>query len=166
MLILTPENKSLDTAHIPDFTETLHFCILDHSDVEHVDYRFPPVVFLENYPKAAFVLQIGKHQIQVPFDWSVLLGDPNSEDLELLPLKEFRGRNYSAFIFNPCSGYMPSYYNIEVFNIYQEVHWSIPTFKPEHMIAIPLTMGENPPCAFFVDVKNKLPDVIDIRHMF
>lgn len=166
MYILTHENKSLDTSRIPDCVDALHYCVLDYSDSDNVDYQFPPVVFLETYPKAAFVLQIGKNQIQVPFDWSVLLGDLNSSELELLPLKEFRGRSYSAFVFNPCTGYIPSFLNVEIVNIYQEIHWSVPTLKSEHMLAIPLCGGSNPPCVFFVDIKNKVPDVIDIQKMF
>ena len=165
MYILTPENKALDTIRIPASTSTLYHCVLDYSDHEDVDYKFPPTVFVEDFARASAELMIGNHRIQVPFNWCILLGDKDCGDLEIMPIKSFHGRSFQAFVFNPCKGYRPDFLPVDIVNIYQEVRWCIPTTKPEHMLAVPLCGGESPLCAFFVDEKNKLPDVLDIRQV-
>jgi len=166
MYILTPENKSFDTSRIPNETTTLYYCILDYTDPEDVDYKFAPMVFIEDFARAAAELKIGDFRIQVPLHWCVLLGDRDFGDLEIMPITSLNGRDFCVFTYNPCIGYMPSFLPIDIVNIYQEVRWTVPTIKPEHMLCIPLADGENPLCAFFVDPKNKLPDILDIRQMF
>ena len=166
MYILTPENKAFDTIRIPNSSSTLYHCILDYSDHNDVDYKFPPTVFIEDFPKASVELMIGEYRIQVPYNWCVLLGDRDFGELEIMPIKNFHGRNFHIFAFNPINGYRPEYLPIEVINIYQEVRWCIPTTKANHMLAVPLHGGEQPLCGFFVDEKNKLPDVLDIRQLF
>lgn len=165
MYILTPDNVSLETSLIPTITDTLHYCVFDHTHNDDVDYKFPPLVFLEEYTKAAVEMRIGEYIIQVPSSWSILLGDEDGSDLEILPVFEFHGRDFSAFTYNPCAGYMAKFLPIEILNIYHEVKWNIPSLQPAHMLAVPLHIGENPICAFFTENKNKLPDVIDIRNM-
>ena len=130
MYILTPENISLETSLIPDVTDTLYYCVFDHTDSNDIDFRFPPMVFLEEYAKAAVELKIGPFTIQVPSSWAILLGDEDCADLEILPLFEFHGRDFKAFVFNPVSGFRGGYLPIEVTNIYQEVKWNIPPFSP------------------------------------
>jgi len=165
MFILTPENKSLETSLIPNVTDTLHYCIFDHSNADDIDYKFPPMVFLEEYAKAAIELKIGNHTIRVPSSWAILLGDEDGGELEILPIFEFHGRDFKAFEFNPCGGYMASYLPIEETNIYQEVKWNVPSLQPLHLLAVPLCAGENPPCVYFTESKNKFPDSIDIINM-
>ena len=166
MYILTPENESFDTARIPTSTSDLYYCVLDYSDPEFVDYQFIPLVFIEDFPKASADLQIGDYRIQVPLHWCILLGDMDFEDIEIMPLTSLHARDFCVFTFNPCKGYMPTFMPIEMINVYNEVRWCVPNVKPEYMLAVPLTGGENPPCAFFVEPKNKIPDVLDIKQLF
>jgi hypothetical protein len=165
MYILTPENTSLETSLIPNVTDTLHYCVFDHSEDDYADFQFPPLVFLEEYSKAAVELRIGEYTIQVPSSWAILIGDINCADLEILPVFEFHGRDFNAFVFNPVAGYRGEYIPIEETNIYQEVKWNIPSLQPTHMLAVPLRGGSNPPCVFFAESKNKLPEIIDLGHM-
>ncbi len=158
MYILTPENKSFDTARIPNITNTLHYAVLDYSNPDEVDYRFPPLVFIEDYPKANIELKIGPYIIQVPANWSILLGEQDFGDLEALPLTSLNGRVFTAFVFNPCKGYMPKFLTVDIIGIYQEIRWTIPTLQQDHLLAVPLRGGDNPDCVFFIDNKNKLPD--------
>ena len=166
MYILTPENTSLETSMIPNVTDTLHYCVFDHTDADDVDFRFPPIVFLEEYSKAAVEMKIGKYTIQVPSSWAILLGDEDCPDLEILPLFEFHGRDFKAFVFNPVAGFRCEYVPIEIMNIYQEVKWNIPALQATHMLAVPLRAGSNAPCVFFTESKNKLPEVIDLGNIF
>lgn len=165
MYILTPDNKSFNTVKIPDKVTDLYFCVLDYSDPEDIDYRFLPIVFVENFPKANAVLKIGENEVEVPLHWSILIGDRDFGELELMPIIEFHGRDFSAFTFNPCKGFMSTFEPIEIINIYQEVKWCIPTVMPDHLLTVPLRSGDNPPCAFFAEPKIKLPDGLDIRDL-
>ena len=69
MYILTPDNKSFDTARIPSKSTDLYFCVLDYSDPEDIDYQFMPVVSVENFPKANAVLRVGENTVEVPLHW-------------------------------------------------------------------------------------------------
>ena len=165
MNILLPENKSFDTAKVPESGSELYYCVLDYSDTEDVDYHFLPLVFIEDFAKAAVEIKIGGHIIQVPFLWSILISDQEFGDIELLPFVEFHGRDFDAFTFNPCEGYMPQFLPIEIINIYQEVRWCVPSMKPDNLLAVPITTGKNPQCAFFAESKNKFPEEVDVRHL-
>ncbi len=165
MYILTPDNISFDTNRIPSKSTDLYFCVLDYSDPTDIDYQFIPVVFVENFPKANAVLRIGPNTVEVQLHWSILVGDQDFGELELMPIIEFHGRDFSAFTFNPCKGFMSRFEPIEIINIYQEVKWCIPTVMPEHLLTVPLRGGENPPCGFFAEPKTKLPDDFDLRDL-
>lgn len=165
MYILTPENKSFDTTRIPASNTELYYSVLDYSDKEDIDYKFMPIVFVEDFAKASAVLRIGQFMVEVPLHWSVLIGDKEFGDLELMPLIEVNGRDFSVFAFNPCQGFMPKFIPFEIVNIYQEVRWCVPSVMAEHLLSVPLCKGENPLCAFFAEAKNKWPDNIDIKDL-
>lgn len=166
MKILTPDNRSCDTVTIPDQDCELHYCVLDYSNLNDIDYQFLPMVFIEDFAKAAVELKIGESIIQVPLEWSVLIGDTEYGEIELLPIQEFHGRDFSAFVFNPISGYMPQYFPIEITNIYQEVRWTVPTLKPNQLLAVGLNTGTNPNCVYFASKKTKFPEMIELRDLF
>ena len=167
MNILTPENRSFSTSNISYNTDNdLHFCVLDYSNQDDVDYRFPPLVFVDEYSKPGIELQIGQHILQVPWDWSILMGDKNFSDLEILELKKFHGRDFSAFVLNPISGYMPDFVPVKILNFYNEIRWTCPAMNSEHLLAVPIHAGKEPRCVFFAPPKHKLPDVLDIMKVF
>lgn len=166
MNILLPENRSFNTAQIPDSPSELYYCVLDYSNLDDIDYQFLPMVFVEDFAKASAELRIGGEIIQVPLSWSILIGEQEFGEIELMPIMGFHGRDFDAFVFNPCSGFMPDYQPIEIINIYQEVRWCVPSMKPEHLLVVPTSMRKNPSCVFFSDAKSKFPDEIDIKDLF
>ena len=166
MFILTPEDTSFDTNLISyNQNVDLNYCVLDYSNTKDPDYKFPPMIFLEEYSKSGAELQIGKYVIQVPWDWCILLGDSEIGDLEIVDIKKFNGREFTAFSLNPISGFKPEYYPIKILNFYNEIRWTVPVVKNEHMLAVPLCGGKNPPCVFFCEPKNKLPETIDVKNL-
>ena len=165
MNILLPENRSFDTAKIPEEGSEIYYCVFDYGNLDEVDYQFLPMVFIEDFAKACVELRIGKHLIQVPLPWSILISEQEFGDVELMPIIEFHGRDFDAFVFNPVSGFMPDFMPIEIINIYQEVRWCVPSMKPDQLLTVPIAIGENPPCAFFAEPKNKFPEEIDVRHL-
>ena len=163
MRILTLDNTSYNMDEIPDEVEDLRFCVLDNSDPKDPDYFFIPLIFLESFNSPALVLNINNNLIKMPVDWQMLIGEPDLGDLEVVPLTSINDRGFSAFSFNPRSSFRPSFYKVEIVDIYQDVKWYFPKLKPGQMLAIPLTEGDNPECVYFVKDISRQSEVLDYQ---
>lgn len=187
--ILTAENTTFSMNDVPSEVEDIRYCVLDYSNQENVDYYFMPLIFLESFSSPAALLRLGPYQLQVPLDWSIVIGEKHFGDIEIIGLMALNDRDFSAFCINPIDGYMPNFFDIEIINVFPDVKWFFPKLKFGHILAVPLRyqvtppsqMGETtlrnqsgeimadrkgPPCAFFVRDVNKLPDTLDIRKIF
>ena len=111
-------------------------------------------------------IKIGSHNIQMPLDWSVLIGDIDSGDLEIMPLVYLNDKDFDVFTYNPINGYMPKYSKFQVVNIWPDVKWYFPKLKNGTFLAVPLEEKEEPLCAFFIKDTSKVPEAIDIRKLF
>ena len=61
------------------------------------------------------VLEINGHEIMMPLDWSIAVGDSQSaNDLEILPLTSINNRGFEAFLFNPLSSYKADFATIKI----------------------------------------------------
>ena len=130
MNILTVDNVSYDLDRLPEeIDEDLRYGVLDYSDTSEVDYMFVPLVFLESFSCPAAVLRIGKHELKVPLDWSLIIGEADHGEPEVINVMSLNDRGFSAFVFNPINGYKPEWQKVEVINIYQEVKWYVPKLK-------------------------------------
>jgi len=156
-----------DMEQVPNHvTDDLRYCVLDYSDVKEIDFIFIPLIFLDQFPRPAADLQIGKYRIQMPLDWSIIIADKHLGLMEIVELKHLNDREFDAFVFNPINGYMPQFLDINIQNVFPDVTWNIPKLKRGHILAVPLNDGPEPPCAFFVKDTNKLPDGLDISKVF
>lgn len=102
----------------------------------------------------------------MPLDWSIIIGDINTGDLEIMPLQWLMDKDFEIFCFNPIKGYMPKFLKLDILTTWPDIKWFFPKLKNGHLLAVPLEDGENPLCAFFVKDTNKVPDNIDIRKLF
>ncbi len=162
MRLLTLNNNSYDLSSIPEEVDDIRFCVLDNSDPKDPDYFFIPLIFLESFNSPALVLRIGQHEIQMPIDWQMLIGEHDLGDLEVVPLTSLNDRGFSAFAFNPISSFRPNFFPIEVVDIYQDVKWFFPKLKPGQMLAIPLDpTAEKPLCVFFVRDISRQSEVVN-----
>lgn len=150
----------------PEIDFDLRYCVLDYSNQSDVDFMFPPLYYMDEFSRPAADLRIGKYHVQVPLDWSIVISDKNMGNMEVIDLKHINAREFQAFCFNPICGYMPSFLDIEIDNIFPDVAWSVPKLKHGHLLAVPLTMGEEPLCAFFIRDTNKIPESLDITKIF
>lgn len=167
MNILTVDNHSYDLDRLPDeIDEDLRYGVLDYSNTNEVDYMFVPLVFLESFSCPAAVLRIGEHMVKMPLDWSLVIGEPDHGEPEVISIVSLNDRGFSTFVFNPINGYKPEWHPVEVINVYQEVKWYVPKLKFGHLLAVPLTTGEAPPCAFFLKEANKVPEVLDLNKIW
>jgi hypothetical protein len=162
MKILTLDNKTYTLEKIPEFVDdSLRFAVLDNSNPQDPDYFFVPLIFLESFSTPAAVLQIGKHRITMPLDWKVIIGDPEEGELFVISITSLNDRGFSAFLYNPLTGSKPDFAEIDIIDIYQEVKWYFPKVKSGQLLAVPLTNGDNPECAYFVKDISRQSESID-----
>ena len=162
MQILTLDNKTFQLNNLPEeVDDNMRFSVLDNSNPNEPDFFFQPLIFLESFNSPAVVLRIGKHEIQMPLDWCIVVGCRESgNDLEVVPLTSLTDRGFDAFIFNPLSDFKFSFGEIEILNIYMDVKWYFPKMRNGHILATPLTDGEKPPCAYFVKEISRQSEII------
>lgn len=161
MRLLLLENVAHEITEIPNEISNLNFWVLDNSDNKNPDHYTLPLIFLESFNSPALVLKIGPHEIKMPVDWSVLIGEAEFGDLEVIPLTSINDRGFSVFTFNPRTAFRPEFHPIEITDIYQDVRWYFPKLKSGQLLMVPLTLGEKPMCAYFVKDINKSAEVID-----
>ena len=161
MRILTLDNQHYDLDHLPEEVDDMRFAILDNSNPADPDYHFIPLIFLESFNSPALVLRIGDNTIKMPMDWQVLIGEPEIGDLEVLPLTSINDRGFNVFTFNPLSSFKPVFEPVEIVDIYQDVKWYFPKLRPGQMLAVPISEGDQPMCAYFVKDISRQSEVVD-----
>lgn len=166
MLILTEFNTTVNLEVPPDEVDDLRYCVLDYSGHAEVDFVFPPLIYLEAVNRPAAELRIGDVCIQMPLDWSIVIGDKNLGNVEVLELAQINDRDFTVFGFNPFTSTMPVFPELSLEYTYDAIGWHTPKLRPGHILAVPLREGDNPPCAFFVRDVNRLPDGLDITQIF
>ena len=165
MKILTTENTSYNLNQIPDDVGDVRFGVLDYSDQSNVDYYFVPLIFLEIFNSPCVDLRIGNFSLQMPLDWSVIIGDKDSGEMEIMPLIYLNDKDFDVFCYNPINGYMPNFLKLEIINIWPDVKWYFPKLKNGHMLAVPLSDKLGPYCAYFLKDIGKIPESLDIRKL-
>lgn len=165
MRILTLNNTSFDLNDLPDdVDEDTRYSVLDNSNPSEPDFFFMPLIFLEAFNSPAIVLNIGGNEVQMPLDWCMVVGDKDCGlDPEVLPLTSINDRGFDALIFNPIKGFRAEYMPVEIVNIYNDVKWYFPKMKNGQILTVPITEGENPPCAFFVKEVTRQSEVIQLH---
>lgn len=162
MQILTLENTTVYLNDLPDeIEEDLRFSVLDNSNPKDPDYFFNPLIFVESFTSPAAVLQIGPYEITMPLDWSILVGDPEGAEMEIMPITSLNDRGFRAFVFNPLTGFRPQFHDIAITNIYNNVKWFFPKMKNGQILTTPLHNIANPPCAYFVSEIARACEMVD-----
>jgi hypothetical protein len=167
MRILTLDNQSYDLNKMPDeLDDDIRFSVLDNSDPKDPDFYFMPLIFLESFSSPAMVLEIGGHEITMPLDWCVAVGDPMADnDLEVLPLTSLNDRGFQAFCFNPLSGNKFDFASIKITNFYNDVKWFFPKTKNGQLLSVPITAGHKPLCAFFIKEISRQSEIIEYGNL-
>lgn len=163
MHILSLENQAFSLTNLPDELEDdVRFAILDNSDPKEPDFFFIPLIFLESFSSPAMVMEINGHEIMMPVDWSIAVGDSQTgNDIEILPLTSINDRGFEAFLFNPLSSFKCDFGTIEITNFYNDVKWYFPKLKNGQLLGVPITKGENPLCAYFIKDISRQSELID-----
>ena len=162
MRILTLDNRAYDLNTLPEEVDDMRFAIFDNSDPANPDHFYIPLIFLESFTAPALVLQIGKSRIKMPMDWRILIGEPESGDLEVLPLTSINDRGFKVFELNPLSSFRPTYLDIEIVDVYHDVTWYSPKLKNGQMLAVPLDDSNRPECVYFTRDISRNCELVDI----
>jgi hypothetical protein len=120
-----------------------------------------PLIYLESFSSPAVVLQIGEHKVQMPLEWSMVVGNSDVGDLEVLPLTSLNDRGFEAFVFNPLTSSRPEFLPVDVINVYQDVKFYFPKLKNGQLLTTPIQKTKNPQCAFFVKEVSRQSETID-----
>lgn len=166
MKILTLENEAYDLDHLPDEIDDMRFAILDNSNPQDPDYHYIPLIFLESFNAPALVLRIGEHRVRMPVDWQLLIGEPDFGDLEVIPLSALNDRGFKAFQFNPLTSFRPSFLDVEILDVYQDVSWYAPKLKNGQMLCVPINEDKEPLCVYFVKDISRNCEVVDYNKAF
>jgi hypothetical protein len=168
MQILTLDNKCFKLNSLPDEIEDeIHFSVLDNSNPKDPDFFFVPLIFIESFNSPAIVMEINGHEIMMPVDWSMAVGDSTSgNDLEILPLTSINDRGFEAFLYNPIKSFKTEFGTIQITNFYNDVKWYFPKMKNGQLLTVPITEGHNPLCAFFVKDISRQSELIDYTNLF
>jgi hypothetical protein len=161
MKILTLDNLPYDLDTLPEEIDDMRFAILDNSDPGNTDYHYIPLIFLESFTAPALVLRVGEHRVTMPVDWQILIGEPDLGDLEMLPLTSINDRGFKAFQFNPLTSFRPSFLDIEIMDVYNEITWYSPKLKNGQMLTVPIQNCANPECVYFVKDISRNCEVVD-----
>jgi len=166
MRILTLENTVFDLDTLPEEIDDMRFAIFDNSDPTNADHFYIPLIFLETFNSPALVLKINNTTMKMPIDWQVLIGEPDVGDLEMLALTSINDRGFKVFEFNPLSSFAPTYLDVEIVDVYQDVTWYVPKLKNGQMLAVPIDDSDNPRCIYFVKDISRNCEVVDITQAF
>jgi hypothetical protein len=166
MKILTLDNTVFELDALPEEIDDMRFAIFDNSDPANADHFYIPLIFLETFNSPALVLKIGNTTMKMPIDWQVLIGEPDVGDLEMLALTSINDRGFKVFEFNPLTSFAPTYLNIEIVDVYQDVTWYVPKLKNGQMLAVPIDDSPNPRCVYFVKDISRNCEIVDITQAF
>lgn len=167
MLILTVENKVMDLNHLPsELEDDIRYSVLDNNIPNSPDFYFMPLVFLDIFNGPAVVLQIGNHEVTMPVDWSMAVGDSMAGcDVEIIPITSLNDRGFEAFCYNPLSSFRIDFKPIKIINFYNDVKWQFPKLKQNHLISYPIENTPNPMCVFFIKDVSRQNEMIDLHKL-
>ena len=172
-------NKPLDlnTASLEDLQNTWYWS-MKYEKTGEVDYVISPLVLLESFTQPLIELRVGKDNewlVSVPLEWNIVVTDSETADVEIIPIKQLNDRGFCAFCYNPQSGYIANFMELNTYNIFPDYRWLTPKVHQRHLLAVPLYPSypskhtlekmKKPLCVYITPEADKLPKFIDYNEL-
>lgn len=138
MLIFDEQSQPviLDSIHSP--TPVDYFWTLDLSIL---DYTLSPLVMLEETVCPAMQILIQGFEFIVPTHWNLLIYDGDTSQLDVTPVSEAAGREFTALIFGPNKAY-PTPQIATITNYILEYKHVGPSLNKHQMLCHPISPTE------------------------
>jgi len=172
MNILNEKNKIINLDLLGDETNE-YFSSLQYDPLipANTDYVFNSLLFLETFTDSCIEVLIGgEYSLTIPLSWSIMVGDPDIGEVEVLPIVEIHPRPYDIFCLNPLDGFVPSYKTMEYVGVYKDIRWTFPKLARNQLLTVPLlgseTNKKGPVCIYMTNQKEtKFPEEVNIEHL-
>lgn len=161
MNILTPENSAFDMDMVTDTRPYEMFCVLDMSDSTNIDFYFQHILHTVSFNSISADLKIGDNIIQVPLQWQILLGDEDTGMVEMCSIENILNmKEPRAYVYNPIRSMYPKFESVKVLRVFTLTKkWQMPMLHKKNLLVMPVCAGDNPPCVYFADENEKIPDM-------
>lgn len=138
MLIFNENNEPviMNSIHGPTLTD--HFWVLDLSIL---DYTLAPLVMVEEVICPSMQLRINGFEFILPANWTVLVYDRETSQLDVVQLSETAGREFTALVYGPNKPY-PTPATITVVNYFIEHKNVSPSLNKHLMLCLPISGDE------------------------
>lgn len=93
MKIVDEHNQQVELIDITAPIKSEYFWALDLS---MMDYTLTPLSILEEITCPTFLVEVAGVQFDIPASWNMLIYDNETGDVDLVPLCEMTGRNFTA----------------------------------------------------------------------
>lgn len=165
-LILTEFNSpysipSINSPIVPDYYWSFSSILLD--------YILNPILFVETSTGQAITLSIEGVQITVPTDWNIMVVEPSSRRVDVVPVMQCAKHNFNAFLFCPDDTKY-RHRQIRVVEVIDHTSVVFPSHDKDTMICMPIGLSaENTPShlavcvgAYDVAAAKHFPDEVHI----
>ena len=166
MKILTADNTVFDLDTVgSELAEAVHLGVFDYSNKNDYDYFFRPLIMTETFSSVTVEFQIGQNKILLPLGWSIVLGCPETGDIELIPVGDLNSRDFHAIVYNPIKAMMHKFVPLTPIDVFTEVSWTVPRLAFHNFLLMPINNNESPDCIIIInesDQKKIPPLELDI----
>lgn len=138
MLIFDEHNKPmiLDSIHGPTVTEYLWIL-----DMNLLEFTLAPLAMLEENVCPSLKLEIRGSEIILPASWNILIFDPETAQLDVTPVSQVPGREFTAFVYGPTKfRHEPA--TVTAIDYYVEYKNVGPSLNKHQMLCHPISSDE------------------------
>ena len=135
MLIFDEDSRTIEIDSINQPILTTHYWVLD---MPQLDFMLTPLVSLEQVTCPTLELNIGGFVFPAPAAWNILVYDPDTLQMDIVPIAETAGREFQAFCYGPRRHY-PTPVTITATNYFIEYENVGPLVSKQQMLCHPIS---------------------------
>lgn len=130
-----------DTAGMPVIIDNINTPIIaDHFwalDLNIMDFTLAPLNVLEETVCPSIMVEVKGFRFILPASWNLLIYDPETLQLDVAPIAELAGREFTAMVYGPDLS-MPEGHDIKVIDYYPDYTNVGPSLGKHQMLCHPI----------------------------